>query len=273
MGENITLSAVYITYQCIRLDYCFKESMEASLDLCDKVFVNDGKSTDGTRDILYTLQQKYGKDRFILIERDWKHDRAFWAEERNYLLDIIPKNDYVINLGADECLHENNFTTIRGTLPQLSNNKALQFMAVHFYGQPSYVISGPNWARVLTKLWRNDTGIRYINRQGGCADDPLWPNGTPVHFCNCINKKVPVLHYGHCRSPKAVGMKNRKADDLYAGRADYSDGHLPTIQKYDYRLEHFIQTGGVKKFSGTHPKYMEPWVRAHKDQKTSWRSI
>jgi hypothetical protein len=188
------------------------------------------------------------------------------------LLDKIPNSDYVLNLGADECLHENHFKIIRETLPELSDQKSLQFMAIHFYGLPSYTISGPRWARVLTKLWRNDTGIRYINRKGGCADDPLWPNGAPVHFYNCINKGVPVLHYGHCRSPKAVGTKNKKADDLYAGRADYSDGSLPEIESYDYQLEYFMKSGGLKEFTYTHPKYMNPWVEAHKNQETSWRS-
>lgn len=272
MGESVVLSAVYIMYQCVTLDYCFKESVEASLDLCDKVYINEGKSTDGTRDILYALQQHYGKDRLIIHERDWKHDRAFWTDERNYLLDIIPKSDYVINLAADECLHEMHFPMIRNALPELSNTSAMQFHALHFYGLPSYVISGPQWAKVLTKLWRNDTGIKYVNRPGGCADDPLWPNGAPVHFYRCINKGIPVLHYGHCRAPQAVGIKNKKADDLYAGRADYSDGSLPEINEYDYRLEEFIKNGGVKRFTQPHPKYMKGWVERHATQETSWRT-
>ena len=272
MGESVVLSAVYITYQCITLDYCFKESMEASLDLCDKVYVNDGKSTDGTRDILYELESRYGKDRMIIIERDWKHDRAFWSDERNYLLDIIPKSDYVINIGADECFHEDYFGKIRDNLSQLGNKRAMQFYAVHLYGTPEYFISGPRWARVLTKTWRNDSGIKYINRPGGCADDPLWPDNRPVHFVNCLNFNVPVFHYGHCRSPQAVGIKNKKADALYQNSTEFSDGSLPEIKQYDYRLEHFLKTGGAKKLQHTHPKYMKPWVAAHINQKTSWRS-
>lgn len=272
MGESVVLSAVYIMYQCVTLDYCFAESVEASLDLCDKVYINEGKSTDGTRDILYDMQGKHGKDRLIIIERDWKHDRAFWAAERNYLLDIIPNNDYVLNIAADECFHEDTFGTIRDNLPRLSNTHAMQFFAIHLYGTPDYYISGPAWAKVLTKVWRNDTGIRYLNRRGGCADDPMWPNGQPAHFARCMNNKVPVLHYGHCRAPQAVGVKNKKADDLYRGSDAYKDGSLPTIKEYDYRLEDFIKSGGAKKFAWTHPKYMSGWVEVHRDQATSWRA-
>jgi hypothetical protein len=270
MGEGLVLSAVYITYQCNILDYCYEESMRASLDLCDKVYVNDGQSTDGTRDVLKTLECEYGKDRFILFEKPWKHDRAFWTDERNFLLDNIPDSDYVINIAADECFHERDFEIIRGALPHLGSHKAFQFKAVHFYGLPSYTISGPSWAAVLTKMWRNDTGIRYYNRPNGCADDPLWPNGQPVHFARCITAGVPAYHYGHCRSPEAVGIKNVKADDLYRGDTNYCDGSLPEIKSYDYRLEHFKSTGGAKEFKGTHPKYMYNWVEKHKEQATSW---
>lgn len=270
MAESVVLSAVYITYQCVILDYCLEGSIRASLDLCDKVYVNDGKSSDGTLDILYSLQKEYGNDRLIILERNWDHTRKFWADQRNYLLDIIPKSDYVLNIGADECFHEKDFFLIRDTLSNLGNNHTMQFNAVHFYGTPDYVISGPAWAKVLGKLWRNDTGIRYLNRPNGCADDPLWPPGQPAHFYNCINKGISVFHYGHCRRPEAVGIKNKKADALYKGSVDYADGSLPDIREYDYKLEHFIKTGGVKRFAFTHPKYMEFWVASHRGQDTRW---
>jgi hypothetical protein len=272
MGEGLVLSAVYITYQCIKLDYCYEESMRASLDLCDKVYVNDGQSTDGTLDVLKTLEREYGKDRFILYEKPWKHDRAFWTEERNFLLDKIPSNDYVLNIAADECFHERDFAVIRGAMSRLGSKNSFQFKAVHFYGLPSYVITGPAWAKVLTKMWRNDTGIKYYNRPKGCADDPLWPDGQPVHFARCMTAGVPAYHYGHCRHPKAVATKNEKAHSLYRGESTYSDGSFPEIESYDYQLEEFKQKGGAQEFKGTHPKYMQDWVAAHANQKTYWSS-
>lgn len=270
MGE--CLSAVYITYQCKELDYCFEESMRSSLDLCDKVYVNDGGSTDGTLDILKTLENTYGKDRFILVERKWKHDRSFWSAERNFLLDLIPNSDYVLNIAADECFHEKHFSLIRDNLVKMGNRKGMQFKAVHFYGTPAYTISGKSWARVLTKLWSNSTGIRYLNRNGGCADDPIWPNKTPVHFNKVYRTDVPVYHYGHSRSPKAVGIKNKKADELYKNSKKYLNGALPEINTYDYNLAHFIEVGAAKPFEGTHPKYMLDWVNNHIDQDIKWNS-
>jgi len=240
------------------------------MDFCDNVYVNDGRSTDGTLDILYTLQNEYGKDRVIIVEKDWNHDRAFWADERNYLLNIIPKRNFVLNLGADECIHENDYNKILSSLSRLSNKKTLQFWVKHFYGLPSYVISGPLWSKVLTKVWRNDTGIRYYNRPGGCADDPLWPDKSPVHFIRCINNGATAYHYGHCRHPKAVGMKNVKADALYKNSTEFKDGSLPQIKSYDYKLDEFVTNGGVYPFQGTHPKHMKKWVEVHANQPTIW---
>lgn len=268
MGES--LSGVYILYQGIKLDYCFEESIRASLDLCDDVYINDGGSTDGTRDVLASLENEYGKNRIKIYDRKWVHDRGFWANERNFLLDKIPNNNYVLNLGADECLHEKDFKSIRNVLYSLGSEKALQYYVMHFYGLPTYYIQGPAWSKVLTKTWCNDTGIKYINRPGGCADDPLWPNGRPVHFANCINIGVIAYHYGHCRHPKAVETKNQKAHSLYRGESKYVDGSFPEIKKYDYQLERYIKTGGARLFTSSHPKYMKMWVENHKNQSTKW---
>jgi hypothetical protein len=268
MGER--LSAVYILYQGIKLDYCFEESMRASLDLCDDIYINEGGSTDGTRDVLASLETEYGKDRIRIYDRKWVHDRGFWARERNFLLDEIPKESYVINLGADECMHEKDFENIRDILPKLGHNRALQYHALHFYALPTYYIQGPAWAKVLTKTWRNDSGIKYLNRPGGCADDPLWPNGQPVHFARCVNIGAVAYHYGHCRHPRAVETKNQKAHSLYRGEDKYADGSFPDIKKYDYQLDVYLERGGVKPFIHSHPKYMEDWVDRHKNQPTRW---
>lgn len=268
MGKH--LSAVYILYQGITLDYCFEESMRASLDLCDDIYINEGGSTDGTRDVLASLESEFGSDRVKIYDRKWTHDRGFWARERNFLLDEVPKDAYVLNLGADECMHEKDFQMIRETLPKLSNNKALQYYAMHFYGRPTYYIEGPKWAKVLTKTWRVDAGIKYLNRPGGCADDPLWPDGYPVHFARCLNIGAIVYHYGHCRHPKAVETKNQKAHSLYRGENKYTDGSFPEIKAYDYKLEYYIDRGGAKPFKYSHPKYMNEWVLKHKDQPTKW---
>jgi len=267
------IAGVFITYQCIFLDYPLEAALRSALNLCDYVAVNDGGSKDGTLDLIYALQHEYGKDRVNIFSRRWVHDRGFWARERNFVLDHIPQDHYVFNLAADECIHENDVVKIKETVAQLGD-RGLRFILVHFYGRPDYVISGTHWAKVLTKLWRNDLGIRYYNITGGCADDPLWPDKSPVHFSRVYASNLRVYHYGHCRTPKALAIKNEKAHSLYRGEQFYSDGSFPVIISFDYQLERYINGYNgdiVTKFNDTHPKYIRGWYKEHENQKLFYR--
>jgi glycosyltransferase involved in cell wall biosynthesis len=75
------------------------------LDFCEDIYINDGGSTDGTLDILYQLQNEYGKDRVKLFERTWQHNRKMWADEKNFILDKVPMSNYNICIDADEVIH------------------------------------------------------------------------------------------------------------------------------------------------------------------------
>jgi len=271
---DIILAGVFITYQCVLLDYPLEAAIRSALDLCDYVVINDGGSTDGTLELLEALGSEYGKDRVNIIHKKWIHNRGFWARERNYVLKTIPLEHYVVNLAADECFHEDDLITIRSLIPRL-HGRAMRFIPLHFYGKPNYIIKGKHWATVLTKLWQNRNGIFYYNIPHGCADDPLWPDGSSVHWNNCLDSNIKVYHYGHCRDPKAVAMKNEKAHSLYRNEDFYVDGSFPIIKEFDYQLEKYlIGYGGDKayEFKGKHPKYIKVWCERHATQKLSYRA-
>ena len=104
--DNSIISAHMITHQAIVLDYCFEATIRCMMDLCDDMYINDGKSNDGTLDILYSLQKEYGSDRIKIWERAWQHTRRMWTDEKNFILDKIPQENYVLAIDADEVLHE-----------------------------------------------------------------------------------------------------------------------------------------------------------------------
>ena len=258
------ITANLITHQCIVLDYCVEATVRSMLDLCNFVYINDGKSTDGTLDVLYSLQREYGKDRVIVYERDWLHNRELWARERNFLLDNTPKDAYTICIDADEVFHENEIQLIRDKASQ--GVKAIAFPVIHFYGRPTHYIDGPAWYKQHTRMWHMGTGIRSYHIPGGCADDILWPNRAPAHLCGNEKCGAYIYHYGNCRDPKAIGMKSKKADDLYRGSEEYMEGKIAELRSFDYAFE----TVGVKEFKGTHPKYIKEWYDKHKSQETSY---
>ena len=251
-----------ITHQCILLDYCIEASICSMMDFCDAVYINDGKSTDGTLDVLYTLQREFGTQRLRIWERDWSHTRKMWTEERNFLIDKIPNNAYVACIDADEVIHEEDMSKIKASVDL--NIPAISFNVIHFYGRPTHFIEGPAWYRQHTRIWKKTTGIRWLHRQQGCADDLVWPNGMPAHLQGHINCGAFIYHYGNCRDPRALGMKSKKADDLYQGSEEYIGGLLPKPRSFNYAFDKV----GVKEFKGSHPKYIKEWYKVHKDQTT-----
>jgi len=262
MAESI--SAHLITHQCVTLDFCVESTIRSMLDFCDDIYINDGKSTDGTLDILYSLQNEYGRDRIKLFEREWQHNRRMWADEKNFILDKIPQDSYVLCIDADEALHEKDIHKLK----ELTSKgfKSISFNVIHFYGRPTNFIEGPNWYKSHTRLWKRSTGIKLICRPGGCADDVVWPNGQPAHIINHQPSGISIYHYGNCRDPKALGMKAKKADDLYQNSDEYKGGLLAKPRAFTYAFDS-IKT---QVFKGTHPKYVKEWCKIHNNQPTEY---
>lgn len=265
MGSSL-ISAYMITHQAVVLDFCFEATIRCMMDLCDDVYVNDGKSTDGTLDILYSLQKEYGKERLKVWEREWQHTRRMWTDEKNFLLDKIPDNAYVIAIDADEVFHEDELHLIKTAIN--NNVPSISFSVIHFYGRPTHYIEGPNWYKQHTRIWHKSTGIRLVHKDRGCADDVLWPDGFPAHLARHKNCGAKLYHYGNCRHPRALGMKAKKADDLYQYSNAYSGGKIANPRSFTYAFDKV----GPKEFKGVHPKYIKNWYESHKAQPTEFNA-
>jgi hypothetical protein len=250
-----------LSHQSILLDYCLEASIRSAMDLCDEVYINEGKSTDGTRDILYDLQKEF-PGRLKIFERDWSHTRRMWTDERNFLIDKTPEDAYIFCIDADEVIHEMDIPKIKVAV--YAGFIAISFNIIHFYGRPTHYIEGPAWYKQHTRIWHKSTDIRLVHRDNGCADDVLWPNGSPAHWVGHKNCDALLYHYGNARTPKALGRKSKKADDLYQYSEIYKNGSIAEPRSFDYGFE----TSGAKEFRGTHPKYIQSWVEQHKDQQT-----
>jgi hypothetical protein len=262
--DRALIFGTLITYQCVVLDYPLEAAVRSCLDLCDYVYINDGKSKDGTLDILYSLQKNVGKERLKVFEKTWIHDRSFWTKEKNFVIDMVPSEHYVLAIDADEVFHEKDIEWIKNLVNR--GVKSLSFPFIHFYGRPTHYIEGPVWYKRHTRLWKKDTGIHLIHRHSGCADDVVWPDGYPAHWGRFIDARVPIYHYGNCRHPRALGIKSKKADDLYQNSMQYIDGSLPQERSFNYAFDEAL----LIEFKRTHPKYIKEWVENHKSQHTKY---
>lgn len=262
--DSSVISAHMITHQCLILDYCLEASIRSVMDFCDDLYINDGKSSDGTLDILYSLQSEYGSERIKIFERDWLHNREMWTRERNFLIEKIPAPNYIACIDSDEVIHEKDMSKIKTAVS--AKIPAISFHVIHFYGRPTHYIEGPVWYKQHTRIWLKSTGIKWIHRAGGCADDLLWPDNSPAHLVRNKNCGAVIYHYGNCRNPRALGMKSKKADDLYQNSEEYLNGLLAQARSFNYAFD----TIPTKEFKYTHPKYIEDWYEVHKNQDTSY---
>jgi len=243
-----TVTAIYITYQCLEQDYCIVPSIRSVLPVVDKVLINDGGSTDGTKNAIVNI----GSPKVHITTRKWKHDKGFWARERNFLIEQVD-TDWILLVDGDEALHEEDYPKIRRAIA--SDNKAFAFKIIHFFGNPNTVADGRPWYTKHCRLWRKNTGIR-LGKNGNCADDILFPNGRSAHYWGAADSGCRIFYYGWARSPVAQGRKLRRVRAIYHGSNEFEDGKLPPPAKYVY-------PPGGKPFTGTHPKVMSSWVKAH----------
>jgi len=112
MELNLKLSGVSITHDVFRLGYCFKESLQSLLDLCDEVVVADAESTDGTLEYLHEVE--CANPKLKVIQTPWelgeKHERL--AIISNMAREEI-SSPWYFYLQGDEVLHENEMDSIR----------------------------------------------------------------------------------------------------------------------------------------------------------------
>jgi hypothetical protein len=88
----------------------------------------------------------------------------------------------------------------------------------------------------------------------------------PAHLSRKKNSNAVLYHYGNCRDPKALGMKAKKADDLYQNSSAYVGGLLAEPRSFTYAFEK-IKTN---RFEFSHPKYIKDWYELHKNQPTKY---
>ncbi len=113
-----TLGGVFFCYQGILHDYNVKETIDCLKSLCDQVVVIDCGSTDGSAELIKSLEDE--KMLAVLLEKEeWDKrqgkEKISWFQ--NLAVQFLTTNYYVV-LQADECLHEKDFPAIREAIEE-----------------------------------------------------------------------------------------------------------------------------------------------------------
>jgi hypothetical protein len=186
-------------YTCVRnnfvLDYCVKETIESLLPVSDEVVVDDGESTDGTREWLNEWASREPKLRIITYP--WpnpKDDPRYWTKWLNHAQANL-RFPMQLECDADEIIHPWSYPAI---LEGAKHEKCLWFKRLNFWRDaqhyaPAGHLVGSHVVRLCpTNVWMcSDEG--FPEGEPECRVRAGWPpNEHEAPNCR-------IMHYGFLR--------------------------------------------------------------------------
>ena len=239
----------------IKYDYPVISSILSLLPLVDEFVIAVGNSTDGTRELIASVQS----NKIKIIDTIWDdtldNGGAVLAVETNKAFAAISSDaDWAFYLQGDECLHEKDYDAIRKAMQENLNNKkvdGLLFKYHHFYGNYNYIGGGRQWYRNEIRIIRNNKKITsWKDAQGFRFND-----NTKLHV-----KKIDahIYHYGWVKHPSISQQKRLNFNKLHDANFEITKELIQ--QEYNY---HNIDK--LFPFTGTHPSYIK-----EKIEKVNW---
>lgn len=238
----------------VQNDYPIKEAILSILPLCDDFYLAIGKSSDGTLEMIQSLNQP----KIHILETEWddnlRENGLVFAQETNKAFDSIPdSSDWAFYIQGDECLHEKYFLSVRSAMEKYLSDERVEgllFNYLHFYGSYNYYGQSRRWYRNEIRIIRNNKSIRsYKDAQGfrikGRKLDVKKINAT-------------IYHYGWAQSQKGLTQKLRNFNQYYHDE-EWLKEHLPEDFEFDYSNADRLQ-----KFIDSHPEVMKDRIENQK---------
>lgn len=237
-----------IARNVIRADYPIQEALESIAPLCSQISVAVGQSEDGTRDFLAGLSHLP----LNLVDTVWddalREGGKVLAVETDKAKSLVsPQADWLIYIQADECLHEEDYDTIRKAMHHYKDRQdvdALLLSYKHFYGSYQYIGDSRRWYRKEIRIIKNNPDIHSWKDAQGFRKKPskkLCVAEIPAH----------VYHYGWVKHPEQQQIKQQQFHRLW-----HSDkavqAKIGSESSFDYQ-----QIDSLKAYQGTHPACMQ----------------
>jgi hypothetical protein len=128
-----TLGGATFVYNGIKLDYCFLQTIECLIDLCDQVVIVAG-GTDGTIDaIMNRFMNTPGSERVRLVsinEQQWQEQKG--REKLSFFMNMALAQlttDWIIAVQADEVIFDRSFKRIRRAI---DNDRARSYVMTRY---------------------------------------------------------------------------------------------------------------------------------------------
>lgn len=236
-------------------DYPIVEAITSILPLCDEFVVAVSESDDETRQLILDI----GSPKIRIIDTVWdltlKEGGKVFADQTDIAFQHISQDaDWSFYIQGDEVIHEKYLPILKQEMEanlHNSNVEGLLLNYIHFYGSYDYVGNSRRWYRREIRVLKNLKGVRsYRDAQGFRLDS----RKIKVKLVDAY-----VYHYGWAKPPTGLSNKARNFNKFYHDDA-WIHEHVPETFEFSYD-----NADRLKKFEGTHPKVMQPRIKA-----TNW---
>lgn len=238
----------------LTLGYPVKESIQSILPLCDEIVINVGfddpdlLNDDGTYEY---LRDNFIGDKFKFLKNYWDpkktKDGLILSEQTNLAIAACT-GDIGQYIQADELIHEDDLELLLQEYNNLfSNPKALGliFQYIHFYGNVDIIKHTRNmYRREVRTIKLNSDIISWKDAQGFKLKDHS--------KITALLTQARIFHYGWARLEKIMDEKIKVMSSLYSDNKNN--------QRFKY-----VRQWGMKPFLGSHPKYLETWIKENKN--------
>jgi hypothetical protein len=237
----------------VSFQYPIVEAIRSILPLCDEVIVAVGRSEDGTRDLVASIDPKVRIIDTVWDESIQEGGRVLAAETNKAFSAIGNDSDWCIYIQGDEVLHEDGIDAVRNAMQKWKDHKkvdGLLFNYKHFYGSFDFIGTSSRWYRKEIRVIRNDKSFySYKDAQGFRKGENQKLRVKPVDAW--------IYHYGWVREPKAMMAKWKNFGKLYLGQEWKDEVEKTFTGDFDYS-----GIDALQKFKGSHPRVMQQRVNS-----------
>lgn len=265
-----TLAIYLFGYNLNKIVYPWVAAVQSALALADRVYFNVCPSSDGTlEDAMRIFVAELRQEKLKLSFQPWGDHHTVQAHLGNFLLNQIGHDfDFALKLDADEVLHEDSFENFRRDLSSMR-------MSGFTLGKPRYTHFCPDDKTTFPFIY-DSKAVISATRRDLRFDTNLRGDACALGGALEAQTRLDVFHYGkmHMGRRKAALDKERAFQELYTElgfpdpkvKAQWEDG-----DKFDY-LKVFnlaLERGDFKPFTGTHPKFVQPWLEERREAERS----
>jgi hypothetical protein len=241
------ISGFTIIRNAVINDYPIVEAITSILPVVDEMIVLIGDSTDGTVDLIKSIDSPKIKIHHSVWDNTIRKGGEVLAVETNKAFQFIdPESTWAFYIQADEAVHEKDHAVILEGCRKYKDDKRVQgllFRYIHFYGTYDYVGDSRQWYNHEVRIIRNDKKISsYKDAQGFRIGEK-----------RITVKEIDayIYHYGWVKSPEQMMKKKKNVGSLWLDDE--------TMERFMQQPDffNFEDYDSLDLFKGSHPIVMQ----------------